>query len=132
VSLFIASVLLAAAAAAAVVLPILTRRQATLRDVTAGHVLDAEARKRIVLQELKELEYDWLGGKLDDADYHQLRERVSTEAVAAIRAVEAVGAEGSGAGGALRVAIAGVADHECGFANPAGSRFCGGCGAELS
>jgi hypothetical protein len=134
-SLLLASVLMAAAVGVAVIHPILSRRAALVRDVTAGNVLDAEARKRVVLTELKEIEYDYLGGKLDEADYLALRDRISREAVAAIRAVDAVhaGANGTPAPApGLAPAADDGAPHTCGFANPPGSRFCGGCGVELA
>jgi hypothetical protein len=132
VSLVVASALLAASAGFVVILPILTRRSAMLRDVTSGHVLDAEARKRVVLNELRELEYEYLGGKLDDADYQALRERVSVEAVEAIRSVEQVyGRVDAAPKPQLDARAAELATHECGFGNPATSRFCAGCGAPL-
>jgi len=127
-TLLLASVLMAVAIGVAVIHPILARRVALVRDVTAGSVLDAEARKRVALTELKEIEYDYLGGKLDDADYHALRERISVEALAAIRAVDVAHADDP-----VAVAVSRAeAPHVCGYANPAGSRFCGGCGAGLA
>ncbi|HEX5872854.1 MAG TPA: hypothetical protein VFY65_20625, partial [Longimicrobium sp.] len=82
------------------------------------------ARRRVALVALKELEYDYLGGKLDDADYRAQKERLSLEALAAMRAAEAVGIESG------RTA-AGPDRHACGFMNPPLSRFCAGCGARL-
>jgi hypothetical protein len=136
-SLLLASVLMAAAVGVAVIHPILARRAALVRDVTAGNVLDAEARKRVVLTELKEIEYDYLGGKLDEADYRGLREKISREAVTAIRAADAVhaGTSETPVGGPVLAAMPLVEDgvaHTCGFTNPPGSRFCGGCGLGLA
>ena len=118
------SLLLALLAAAFVVRPLVARRDALLVDLASGAVLDAEARRRVALVALKELEYDYLGGKLDDADYRAQKERLSVEALAAMRAAESVGAE------AGRTA-AGPDRHACGFLNPPLSRFCAGCGARL-
>ena len=118
------SLLLALLAAAFVVRPLVARRDALLVDLAPGAVLDAEARRRVALVALKELEYDYLGGKLDDADYRAQKERLSVEALAAMRAAESVGAE------AGRTA-AGPDRHACGFLNPPLSRFCAGCGARL-
>lgn len=118
------SLLLALLAAAYVVRPLVARRDALLADVASGAVLDAEARRRVALASLKELEYDFLGGKLDDADYRAQKERLSVEALAAMRAAEAV----SGESGAT---VAGPDRHACGFLNPPLSRFCAGCGARL-
>jgi hypothetical protein len=118
------SLLLALLAAAFVVRPLVARRDALLVDLAPGEVLDAEARRRVSLVALKELEYDYLGGKLDTADYQSQKERLSVEALAAMRAAEAVGIESG------RTAAA--ADrHACGFLNPPLSRFCAGCGARL-
>ena len=118
------SLLLALLAAAFVVRPLVARRDALLVDLASGAVLDAEARRRVALVALKELEYDYLGGKLDDADYRAQKERLSVEALAAMRAAESVGVEaGRTAQGPDR--------HACGFLNPPLSRFCAGCGARL-
>jgi len=122
VTLLLFSALLATLAGAFVIRPLLVRRGALLVDVAPGAVLDAEARRRVALASLTELEYDFVGGKLDEADYRAQRERLGLEALAAIRASEAMG------GGAP----AAESDrHACSFVNPAGSRFCAGCGTRL-
>lgn len=126
-TLFAFSLLLALGAAAYVIGPLAARRQAILVDLAPGAVLDAEARRRVALASLKELDYDYLGGKLDDADYRAQKERLSLEALAAMRAAEAVGYGVATDGGV----VAGPARHDCGFLNPPGSRFCSGCGARL-
>jgi len=129
VTLFLVSLVLGAVAAAWVVVPLFARRTALIGDAVPGQVLDAEARRRVALASLKEVEYDYLAGKLDDEDYQALRDRLALEAVQALDVAERV------RGGAT--APAGAAPggemprHGCGFANPAGSRFCGGCGERL-
>lgn len=122
------SVVLALLAAATVVHPLWARRAALLADVAPGEVLDAEARRRVALAALKELEYDFASGKLDDADYRAQRDRLSAEAVHAIRAADRLrGVEVSPA------TLSGdPAAHGCGFVNPPRSRFCAGCGARLA
>lgn len=130
-TLLLLAALLATAAGLGVIGPILARRTAVLADAAPGSLLDAEARRRAALAALKDLEYDYLGGKLDAADYQAQRDRLGHEAVAAMRAAEAAQAE----------AGAGVVDgtvgehppvtHGCGFVNPPGSRFCAGCGKRL-
>jgi hypothetical protein len=129
VTLFVFSLLLALGAAAFVIRPLAARREALLLDVAPGAVLDAEARRRVALTSLRELDYDYLGGKLDEADYRSQKERLSLEALAAMRAAEAVG-YGAGTAEAGREA-AGPDRHACGFLNPPGSRFCSGCGVRL-
>lgn len=120
-TLLAAAVLLGVLAAGWVVVPIVARRLALLGDPIPGGVLDADARKRVALASLKEIEYDRIGGKLDDADYQLLRERLEREALLAIRAAE----------GAHRDAESFEITHSCGFVNPPGSRFCSGCGTRL-
>jgi hypothetical protein len=128
VTLVLLSALLASAAALWVIRPIWLRRTAVLTDAAPGSLLDAEARRRSTLAALKDLEYDYLGGKLDEPDYRAQRERLSLEALSAMRAAEAaqdaLRAEGA-------AASAGEPPHACGFVNPPGSRFCAGCGKRL-
>jgi hypothetical protein len=121
-TLLVLAVLLAGVCGFLVIHPILARRAALVQDVTSGGVLDAEARKRVALTELKEIEYDFLGGKLDEADYRELRDRLSRAALVAIQAAQA----------ASDAAPAAEVEHSCGFVNPAASRFCAGCGARLA
>ena len=120
-TLLLLSVALALAAGAWVVHPILARRTAVVVDVAPGAVLDAEARKRVALASLKEVEYDYAAGKLDEADYRAMRDRLSAEALRALRAAEALSVP----------AAAEPVRHACGFTSPGGSRFCAGCGARL-
>lgn len=122
------SVLLALLAAAYVVHPLWARRAALLADVAPGEVLDAEARRRVALASLKELEYDYAAGKLDEADHRSQRDRLSAEALRAIRAADRLRG--------IEVSPAALPDvqveHGCGFVNPPRSRFCAGCGARLA
>jgi hypothetical protein len=133
VTLLIVSLLLALLAAGYVVRPVVARRDALLVDLAPGAVMDAEARRRVALASLKELEYDYLGGKLDTADYQAQKQRMSLEALATLRAAEAArsdaGLDGGGDESPTRTAID---RHACGFVNPAGSRFCAGCGVRLA
>lgn len=133
-TLLLLSALLATLAAVFVIRPIAARRAAVLIDAAPGALLDAEARRRMTLASLKELEYDFLGGKLDEADYQAQRERLSHEALAAIRAADAAQAAAAADAGDAPVAVTAdpvEAAHRCGFVNPAGSRFCAGCGKRL-
>lgn len=129
-TLLIASVLLAVVAAGYVIGPVVARRESPIADLAPGAVLDADARRRVALASLKELEYDYLGGKLDEPDYRAQRTRLSQEALVALRAAEAVRAEAGLESG--DVAVRGADRHACGFLNPAASRFCAGCGVRLA
>ena len=108
-------------AAGWVVVPLLTRRFALLNDGDPTGMVDADARRRVALASLKEVEYDRVSGKLDDQDYRRLKAQLEREALAAITAVDASTV------GASHLPIA----HSCGFVNPPGSRFCSGCGRRL-
>jgi hypothetical protein len=124
-TLFIASIVLGLLAASVVIFPIVSRRLALVGDPIPGGVLDAEARKRVALNSLKEIEYDRIGGKLDDADYQRLRAQLEREAMIALAAAESAHAA-EAQGGAFQIT------HACGFVNPPGSRFCSGCGRKLA
>jgi hypothetical protein len=121
-TLLVAALSIALLAAGWVVFPILFRRWGMLDDMMAGAVMDREARRRVALAALKDIEYDYVAGKLDDSDYQEMRSRLEVEALEAMRAAEREPPAGTRSS----------ADHDCGFANPAGSRFCAGCGQPLA
>jgi hypothetical protein len=141
--LALVSMLVALSVGAWVVQPIVARRAAMLRDVDSGELLDARARRGVTFAALKELEYEYLGGKLDENDYAKLRDQLQREALVAARAAGSAeeAARGPAAAALGTAAAPGVstapgaaetAAHACGYSSPAGSRFCGGCGAPLS
>lgn len=120
---------------------------------------NAQHRKKVTLLALRDVEYDFQAGKLDEADYVQMKRELAEEALEAIDREEAewrgreavrnggvrvVGGTGGGAdspGGkeameqeisALRASIRdGVVCSLCVHPNPRGSRFCGDCRAAL-
>ena len=115
-------------AAGWVIVPLVARRFALLSDASPGGIADAEARRRVALASLKEVEYDRVSGKLDDHDYRELKSQLEREALTAIAAAElAADPEGAAASTAEPLPLI----HSCGFVNPAGSRFCSGCGRRL-
>jgi len=118
-SLLIGAMALAVIVGAWVIHPMIFRRWGLLGDTTTSDVLDREARKRVALAALKDVEYDRAAGKLDETDYREIRGRLEAEALDAIRATQRIDRER-------------VLAHVCGFANPAGSRFCAGCGVRLA
>ncbi|HEX9940121.1 MAG TPA: zinc ribbon domain-containing protein [Longimicrobium sp.] len=131
-TLLLLSALMATFAGVYVIRPIIARRRALVVDTAPGALLDAEARRRSTLAALKDLEYDFLGGKLDRADYLAQRDRLSYEALAAIRAAEAAQATaGAGVVDGTLARDAEIITHDCGFVNPPASRFCAGCGKRL-
>ncbi len=136
----------AALVAAAVVLFIL---QPVVKGLHASlvrqedEVTETEARKRVALLALRDVEYDYLAGKLDENDYRSLKGELTAEALAALEADEAARAalakDGSSGDVDLEAEIArvrsqlgdGVACPSCGYRNEAGSRFCSACGSAL-
>jgi ribosomal protein L40E len=114
-------------------------------------VTETQHRKRMALLALRDVEYDFHSGKLDESDYRTMKARISSEALAALedeeREWEAREGGGSGTGqgasagepssveleiAALRASLReGAVCRECGEPNPPGSRYCGSCGSAL-
>ena len=101
---------------------------------------ETEARKRVALLALRDVEYDFLAGKLDDKDYRSLKGELTAEALAALEADEKARAGATGdADAALEAEIAQIREGmrearfcaDCGARNEAGSRFCSSCGHAL-
>jgi hypothetical protein len=108
----------------------------------ADELTETEARKRVALLALRDVEYDYLAGKLDESDYRALKGELTAEALAALEADEAARArEDAGVSGPsdLEAEIArarlelesGVPCPGCGYDNAEGSRFCSACGTAL-
>ena len=102
---------------------------------------DTEARKRIALLALRDVEYDYLAGKLDEEDYRALKSELTAEALAALEADEAARGDGTApADDGIEDEIAriraglksGLVCADCGFSNDEGSRFCSSCGHALA
>ncbi len=137
-AVLIGALLLTAAAVFVVLHPILTGRAAPLAR-GEEEVTEAEVRKRVTLMQLRDAEYDYVTGKLDEEDYRKLRSLLSAEALEAIRAEEAGGA-GAAGGDDLEAEIAaararlraGPFCSRCGHPNAPGSRYCAKCGTPLA
>ncbi|HET9949215.1 MAG TPA: zinc ribbon domain-containing protein [Longimicrobiales bacterium] len=138
-SLYVGVALIVAAVLLFVMHPVVRGLHASL-EREDDELTDTEARKRVALLALRDVEYDYLAGKLDDEDYRSLKSQLTAEALAALEADEAarkeVGAEGADD---LEAEIArlreglreGVLCVACGFTNEPGSRFCASCGSPL-
>lgn len=111
-------------------------------SLTGGRTRAAlERDKALVLRSLKELEFDFAMGKISDADFAEMRDRLRQRAVRLMQQLEGSAmyraqierdlAEASGASeqGAAS-AVSGVC-AACGTANDADARFCKGCGTAL-
>ena len=139
-----------------VMLPVLRGDWATLVSPD-GEISDVESRKRAALRGLRDAEYDFRSGKLDEADYQALKSDLSREALEAMEEESAVGRAGdegtptAGAADPLERAAAGLHGDEleaqiarvrkgmaqgrtcsaCGHLNVKKSRFCTGCGGRV-
>ena len=102
---------------------------------------ETEARKRVALLALRDVEYDFLAGKLDEEDYRSLKSELTAEALAALEAddqarVGAFAAADDDLEGEIAVIRQGLQDGyvcpSCSFSNEDGSRFCSACGHALA
>jgi cytochrome c-type biogenesis protein CcmI len=138
----IGAVLLSIGVVLFLLLPILRGERASFSR-TRGELTDAEARKRAAVRALRDVEYDYQTGKLDDTDYSDLKTALSRDA---LRAIERVDQEDEWEAGAAGIGVAresgleaeiararaglraGPTCEDCGEVNVAGSRFCIACG----
>ena len=130
------ALLLVSAVVMFILLPVAKGQHASLTRED-DELTDAEARRRVTLLALRDVEYDYHTGKLDESDYLALRAELSAEALAALQEAERK-AGGSDADieaeiAAVRAGLdAGTTCGDCGHRNPDGSRFCAACGMELA
>ena len=115
-------VLLAGAVVYFVLQPILAGRRAPMGQAD-GEMTDAEAKRRVSLLALRDVEYDRETGKLDEHDYRELKRELSTEALAALsdEQAERRAREDGPANGALAVGGGGTRVLDL-------RRSSGGCG----
>ncbi len=107
-------------------------------DREDDELTETEARKRIALLALRDVEYDFLAGKLDEEDYRTMKARLTAEALDALEADETSRGE-SAHDDSLEAEIGAIRRElqsstpcsGCSFLNPEGSRFCSSCGAQL-
>lgn len=143
-TLYLGVALVAAAVVLFILQPVVKGIHASL-EREDDELTETEARKRVALLALRDVEYDFLSGKLDERDYRALKAELTTEALAALEAdeeakkgIEAVGA----AGEELEAEIArmrkairsgeGADCPVCSYVNEEGSRFCSACGQALA
>ena len=93
--------------------------------VTARQALERD--KALVLRSLKELEFDRAMGKVSDADYSDISQRLRAKAIVLMQDIDRAGNDPVPAP-APRPA---TACAKCGTANDRDARFCKNCGREL-
>ena len=139
-TLYLGVALVTAAVVLFLLHPVISGIHASL-DREDDELTETEARKRVALLALRDVEYDFLAGKLDEDDYRMMKAKLTAEALDALAADEAAKGEGGAVGSAaLEAEIAavrqglkgGVHCPSCSFTNPSGSRFCSACGAALA
>jgi len=124
--------------------PLLMGREAPL-GASESEYSDVAHRKRMALLALRDVEYDYHAGKLDEHDYRALKAQVSAEALDALEAAAASERrpEDEGVPASLSPLEAEIAElrrslregeicTQCGHPNPRGSRFCAECGSALA
>jgi len=100
------------------------------------------ARKHVALKGLRDAEYDYRAGKLDENDYRQIKAEMSREALDAMEAAKAEVEDPDAAGPAgdpleaeilrtRRGMAEGTTCLDCGHVNEQRSRFCAACGRPL-
>jgi cytochrome c-type biogenesis protein CcmI len=139
-SVIVGAVLLVAAVVLFILQPMLSGQRASMHR-ELDEPTEAEARRRVTLLALRDVEYDYATGKLDENDYRTLKRELSAEALTALERFDAETAAGPAAAppemeaeiARLRGGLqSGTTCSTCGSSNDPGSRFCAYCGSALS
>lgn len=139
-TLYVGVALVAAAVLLFIMQPVVKGLHASL-EREDDELTETQARKRVALLALRDVEYDFLAGKLDEQDYRSLKSELTAEALAALEADEAARArDGEASDPDVEDEIArireglrsGLVCDDCGFTNEKGSRFCSACGHALT
>ncbi len=139
------AVLVAAAVVLYVVQPVFSGERAPLASLDEEFT-EAEARRHLTLVALRDVEYDYATGKVDERDYRRLRDELAREALDALqevrrsrkqaegppRAQDAVADDLEQEIAAYRAALrAGTLCDRCGSPNLEVALFCAACGRQL-
>ncbi|MEX2526365.1 MAG: zinc ribbon domain-containing protein [Gemmatimonadota bacterium] len=142
-----AAILLAGGVVLYVLLPVLTGESSPL-DRLDDEATEEDSRRRVTLLALRDVEYDYVTGKLDELDYKSLRREISTEALEAMdRSASAAGTPPPASAGVATSERERLLEEEiqelrrglktgglcpgCGAALAPGGHFCGRCGQAL-
>jgi len=127
------ALLLVGVVVAFILQPVIQGSRASLHR-EEDELTEAEAARRVALLALRDAEYDFHTGKLDQDDYRDMKRQLSAEALAAMKALEDedAGASLEAEIAAMRTGLrAGLVCGSCGQRNPPNSRFCGACGTRM-
>lgn len=145
--ILLGAILLAAVTVLYILLPLLRGTEASMvgDDVELNKL---RHRKRVALLGLRDAQYDFQSGKLEEEDFRSLKGSLATEALAAMDEEAALlarreeGAQTSGGGrraeieaeiAELRASLKdGRICPSCGLPNARNARFCADCGASLT
>ncbi|MDE0899594.1 MAG: zinc ribbon domain-containing protein [Longimicrobiales bacterium] len=138
-TLYLGVALVTAAVVLFLLQPVVKGLHASL-DREDDELTETEARKRVALLALRDVEYDFLSGKLDQEDYRSLKADLTAEALAALEADEASRTRDPAGDADVEAEIAairqglraGTACSFCSYTNVDGSRFCSACGQALA
>ena len=151
--LMVGVTLVAAGVILFVMLPVLRGDWATM-ERSDDEVTEVDARKQAALRGLRDAEYDFRSGKLDEADYQLLKSDLARQALEAMEEEEGTADGGTPSDAAAKPAKSADRDPEgdsleaeialvrkgmaegrtcpgCGHLNVKKSRFCTGCGERL-
>ena len=143
--ILLGAVLVAAAVVLYVVQPVFSGEKAPLASLDEEFT-EAEARRHLSLVALRDVEYDFATGKIDERDYRRLRDELAREALDALHEVrrsreqtespptaqDTLADDLEQEIAAYRAALrAGTLCDHCGSANAEVALFCAACGRPL-
>lgn len=143
--ILLGAVLVAAAVVLYVVQPVFSGEKAPLASLDEEFT-EAEARRHLSLVALRDVEYDYATGKVDERDYRRLRDELAREALDALREVRRSRERAEGPPQARRTQAddiereitayraalrTGTLCDRCGGANVGVALFCAACGHKL-
>jgi hypothetical protein len=108
------------------------RPGATATRPAAGRRAVLEADKAVVLRSIKELEFDRAMGKLSQADFDEVSNRLRARALALMQELDAMKDGEKPAAARAHAPATSAACPACGTANDADARFCKQCGGRLA